>query len=484
MSSSTESRSYENSIKSNASHSSLVGSNSALIVAFKDLKRRYLISKIDINQLKNENIKMKSEVEQCHNEIKLKDRKVIIMKTTLETKLQAYNNLEETYNHTRINELSLIKHLKENEDALDELTQKYHIISKENQRLCFEYEKSSKKIKSLLKEKNKIEIELADFKNIPEICIHPNLVNTSNVDEYNKVETKDLNYEDAIVSMKKQILHLLSEKQTLKTNVHWLTVELEKARGQKRVNKTPRKRNLSETLEEAGGGSLEKDERDSLNEADNLLGYSNKLHDIFNKLKDSLATNSVLLQEFKQPPATNDNGDISDQSNSPNPQSYSAFVANSSFATVVDKNITQDQNCDSGINNGQDEFQNIFYGQNKVADCKISVKSEAEHGISLTDIDQSQNLQIIEFFDNFDDQIESFDIDDLPKLSEPFWNDGVTTNHLKDPPDEMSDLPYSLFHQIHLLQTQTYLTSKTIPPQKLIEEKRVSDDILVDKNNR
>ena len=245
------------------------------------------------------------------------------------------------------------------------------------------------------------------------------------------------NENEVIELLKKQIINLLSEKQTLKTNIHWLTVELNSLKNTN-VNSIRRKRNLSETLEEAGGSSF--DRTSSLSDGENashmssLLHNGKKLQKFIKHLKFSLSQNTEIIEQLYKKNLMNGKEVVKSK------------LMEHSFE-LVDSNI-QNPVENSAIDtlrfvrmNSEDLDIDFMKGNIDVPSVMNESTSSIDILIHKNDSNSSQDSQAISGQSN---EVEGLALDSKPASS---------GEH---------ELPQTILDSVQLLQTQTYLTEKIL----------------------
>lgn len=255
------------------------------------------------------------------------------------------------------------------------------------------------------------------------------------------------NENEVIELLKKQIINLLSEKQTLKTNIHWLTVELNSLKNTN-VNIIKRKRNLSETLEEAGGSSF--DRTSSLSDGENdshmssMLHNGKKLQKFIKHLKFSLKQNTEIIEQLYKK-------NLMDAK-----EVVKSKLMEHSFE-LVDSNIENPvENSASDTlkfvrMNSEDLDIDFVKGNIDVPSAMNESNSSIDILIHKNDSNSSQDCQAISG--------QSKDCQAISGLSKE-----VESLALGGKPESSGEheLPQTILDSVQLLQTQTYLTEKIL----------------------
>ena len=112
------------------------------VVAFKDLKRRFLNDQTEKAEFKIKYQKMSSDLQQSMTTIQqstttihVLERKVEQLQKNLQSKMLAYNNLDLMFKQTRENEDSLIRHCEETGYLLEAEMKKAQMFLKDNKKL-------------------------------------------------------------------------------------------------------------------------------------------------------------------------------------------------------------------------------------------------------------------------------------------------------------------------------------------------------------
>ena len=255
------------------------------------------------------------------------------------------------------------------------------------------------------------------------------------------------NENEVIELLKKQIINLLSEKQTLKTNIHWLTVELNSLKNTN-VNSIKRKINLSETLEEAGGSSF--DRTSSLSDGENdshmssMLHNGKKLQKFIKHLKFSLKQNTEIIEQLYKK-------NLMDAK-----EVVKSKLMEHSFE-LVDSNIENPvENSASDTlkfvrMNSEDLDIDFVKGNIDVPSAMNESNSSIDILIHKNDSNSSQDCQAISG--------QSKDCQAISGLSKE-----VESLALGGKPESSGEheLPQTILDSVQLLQTQTYLTEKIL----------------------
>ena len=245
------------------------------------------------------------------------------------------------------------------------------------------------------------------------------------------------NENEVIELLKKQIINLLSEKQTLKTNIHWLTVELNSLKNTN-MNSIKRKRNLSETLEEAGGCSI--DRTSSLSDGENdshmssMLHNGKKLQKFIKHLKVSLKRNTEIIEKLYKK-------NLMDGK-----EGFKPKLIEHSFELV-------DSNLENPVENSaidalrfvrmNSEDLNIDFVKGNIGVPSMMNESTSSINILIhkNDSNSSEDSQAI--------LGQSNEVEELALNSKPLYSG----EH---------ELPQTILDSVQLLQTQTYLTEKIL----------------------
>ena len=245
------------------------------------------------------------------------------------------------------------------------------------------------------------------------------------------------NENEVIELLKKQIINLLSEKQTLKTNIHWLTVELNSLKNTN-MNSIKRKRNLSETLEEAGGCSI--DRTSSLSDGENdshmssMLHNGKKLQKFIKHLKVSLKQNTEIIEKLYKKNLVDGK------------EGFKPKLIEHSFELV-------DSNLENPVENSaidalrfvrmNSEDLNIDFMKGNIGVPSVMNESTSSINILIhkNDSNSSEDSQAI--------LGQSNEVEELALNSKPLYSG----EH---------ELPQTILDSVQLLQTQTYLTEKIL----------------------
>ena len=245
------------------------------------------------------------------------------------------------------------------------------------------------------------------------------------------------NENEVIELLKKQIINLLSEKQTLKTNIHWLTVELNSLKNTN-MNSIKRKRNLSETLEEAGGCSI--DRTSSLSDGENdshmssMLHNGKKLQKFIKHLKVSLKRNTEIIEKLYKKHLMDGK------------EGFKPKLIQHSFELV-------DSNLENPVENSaidalrfvrmNSEDLNIDFVKGNIGVPSVMNESTSSINILIhkNDSNSSEDSQAI--------LGQSNEVEELALNSKPLYSG----EH---------ELPQTILDSVQLLQTQTYLTEKIL----------------------
>lgn len=245
------------------------------------------------------------------------------------------------------------------------------------------------------------------------------------------------NENEVIELLKKQIINLLSEKQTLKTNIHWLTIELNSLKNTK-MNSIKRKRNLSETLEEAGGCSI--DRTSSLSDGENdshmssMLHNGKKLQKFIKHLKVSLKQNTEIIEKLYKKNLVDGK------------EGFKPKLIEHSFELV-------DSNLENPVENSaidalrfvrmNSEDLNIDFMKGNIGVPSVMNESTSSINILIhkNDSNSSEDSQAI--------LGQSNEVEELALNSKPLYSG----EH---------ELPQTILNSVQLLQTQTYLTEKIL----------------------
>lgn len=245
------------------------------------------------------------------------------------------------------------------------------------------------------------------------------------------------NENEVIELLKKQIINLLSEKQTLKTNIHWLTVELNSLKNTN-MNSIKRKRNLSETLEEAGGCSI--DRTSSLSDGENdshmssMLHNGKKLQKFIKHLKVSLKQNTEIIEKLYKKNLVDGK------------EGFKPKLIEHSFELV-------DSNLENPVENSaidalrfvrmNSEDLNIDFMKGNIGVPSVMNESTSSINILIhkNDSNSSEDSQAI--------LGQSNEVEELALNSKPLYSG----EH---------ELPQTILNSVQLLQTQTYLTEKIL----------------------
>lgn len=245
------------------------------------------------------------------------------------------------------------------------------------------------------------------------------------------------NENEVIELLKKQIINLLSEKQTLKTNIHWLTVELNSLKNTN-MNSIKRKRNLSETLEEAGGCSI--DRTSSLSDGENdshmssMIHNGKKLQKFIKHLKVSLKQNTEIIEKLYKK-------NLMDEKEGFKPKliEHSFELVDSNLENPVE-NSAIDALRFVGMNS-EDLIIDFMKGNIGVPSVMNESTSSINILIHKNDSNSSEDSQAI--------LGQSNEVEELALNSKPLYSG----EH---------ELPQTILDSVQLLQTQTYLTEKIL----------------------
>ena len=277
------------------------------------------------------------------------------------------------------------------------------------------------------------------MRNIPDILVDGSDKRRSVTEETTILAKANLceNENEVIELLKKQIINLLSEKQTLKTNIHWLTVELNSLKNTN-MNSIKRKRNLSETLEEAGGCSI--DRTSSLSDGENdshmssMLYNGKKLQKFIKHLKVSLKRNTEIIEKLYKKHLMDGK------------EGFKPKLIQHSFELV-------DSNLENPVENSaidalrfvrmNSEDLNIDFVKGNIGVPSVMNESTSSINILIhkNDSNSSEDFQAI--------LGQSNEVEELTLNSKPLYSG----EH---------ELPQTILDSVQLLQTQTYLTEKIL----------------------
>lgn len=267
------------------------GCNTALLLAYRNLKQRFSAQKVELMKLHNLQMEVKDEDNGCYNSQLILEKKVDQLKKSLQSKTSAYNALEATYKQSRENEEHLLKHSTEMEQILDNVMEK-----------CQTYQTDIKQLKQkfhdLEIQNMYLKQQLMEKTSIPEVSVlksstYNNVKNSTKAEEEKGITTNSEN-------QLKQMESLLYENKSLKTNMYWLTTELKTMKSKQcKEDIIVQRHGDSGGLEEGGAFERLPDERkDGCRCKRNNLSYVEKLQQTVGDLKGALNKNDNVINDL------------------------------------------------------------------------------------------------------------------------------------------------------------------------------------------